>query len=216
MAGKLRQAPVPADLKSNLLGLAKVIAPPASRWRQTWRPALAGAAAAAVVTWLAALATLRPAPTPPPPGRTVERLVETSATLEDFRAEMASFLRLTPSLEYESKDVDDLRATLRRDGSPDGGQIPAGLLTLSGKGCRTLFFRGHKVGFLCFTRKNGQLAHLLVVDRAAISDAVGTREMPQYHEEGAWMTATWIEGDLVHLVLVKGDEKTLSGYLDKI
>ncbi len=142
--------------------------------------------------------------------------METSATLEDFRAELASFLRLTPSLEYESKDVDDLRATLRRDGSPDGGEIPAGLLALSGEGCRTLFFRGHKVGFLCFARKNGQLAHLLVVNRAAISDAVGTRENPLYHEEGAWMTATWIKGDLVHLELVKGDKKTLSGYLDKI
>lgn len=216
-ADKLKPASsVPADLKTNLLGLANVVAPPPDRWRQRWLPALAGAAVAAAVTWLAALATLRPAPTPPPTERTVERLVETSATLEDFRAEMVSFLQLTPSLEYESKDVDDLRATLRRDGSPDGDEIPTGLLALSGKGCRTLFFRGHKVGFLCFERKNGQLAHFLVVDRAAISDAAGTREQPQYRGEGQWMTATWVEGDLVHLVTVKGDEKTLSGYLNKI
>ena len=112
-ARKLQQAPMPADLKSNLLGLAKVVAPPASRWRQTWLPALASAAAAAVVTWLTALATLKPVPAPQPTVSPGTYPVTVQATLEDFRAEMVSFVRLTFSLERESKDVDKLRAILR-------------------------------------------------------------------------------------------------------
>ena len=216
---KLQAVPVPPGLKAELLALDRVVTPVPDRWRQLWRPALAGAATAAVITLLATLALLRPAapspstpravretPAPPPSG------VEPKA-LDHIREEMISFVQLTPSLAYESHDVDKLRDYLERQQGPAGVQVPAGLAELPGKGCRALSFRGRPVALICFSRKNGQLVHLLAVDQSVVAPSAGTRENPVVQVEGAWTTATWMKDGLVYMIAVKGEESLLDSYL---
>lgn len=218
---KLGSMPVPPDLKAKLLALDRVVTPEPNRWRQFWLPALAGAAAAAVITLLAVWACLRPATTPSTSPRVVQ---ETPAptplppgvqpeTLDHYREEMVSFVQVAPSLEYESRDVDKLRDYLRREQSPADMVVPTGLANLPSKGCRTLSFRGKPVALICFARKNGQLVHLLAVDQSVVAPFPGTRENPVVRAEGAWITAAWMEGGLVYMIAVKGDEPLLDSYL---
>ena len=135
------------------------------------------------------------------------------ASLEDLRAEMISFVRLAPPLDYESRDPDKLRDYLIRAQGPSEMQIPVGLRQLPGMGCRILSFRGHRVALTCFLRKNGQLVHLIVVDKNAMAAFDGTRDKPQEKPEGPWATAAWTEGDLAYMAAVKGDAELLQSYL---
>lgn len=214
VAARLREIPVPAALRNDLLALGNVVQVPRSAWTQTWRPAVAGAAVAAVLTWLAALAFLHSkvpsnGTTPTPNIDPTKEL----ASLEDFRAEMVSFVRLAPPLDYESRDPDKLRDYLIREQGPGDMHVPTGLQQLPGMGCRILSFRGHRVALMCFLRKNGQLVHLIVVDKNAMAAFDGTRDKPQEKPEGPWATAAWTEGDLAYMAAVKGDAELLQSYL---
>lgn len=214
VSAKLREIVVPAGLKDELLALGNVVQVPQATWLPAWRSALAGAAAAALLTWLAALAFLHPRTSIrevalPPQVVPVKEL----ASLDDFRAEMISFVRLAPPLDYESRDPDKLRDYLIREQAPSEMQIPAGLREMPGMGCRILSFRGHRVALTCFLRKNGQLLHLIVVDKNAMAAFEGTREKPQEKPEGQWATAAWTEGNLTYVAAVKGDAELLRNYL---
>lgn len=217
LAAKLKAVPVPSNLKTNLLALGNIIAPTSNPWQRMWRPALAAAAAAAAVTWLAALAVMHSAPSTKivhaPIVRTIPPPFTEAGSLEDFRAEMISFVKLTPSLEFESKDPGRLRDHLRQEQGSADIQVPKGLLQLPGMGCRMLSFRGHKVALICLQRKNGKLVHLIAVDGSALTDINGTRAQPQIGPEGAWMTAAWKEDAVVYLVAVEGDVPLLNSYL---
>ena len=217
LAAKLKAVPIPSDLKTNLLALGNIIAPTGNPWQRMWRPALVGAAAAAAVTWLAALAFLHSAPSAKivqvPIVRTIPPPLTEAGSLEDFRAEMISFVKLTPSLEFESKDPGRLRDHLCQEQGSADIQVPKGLLQLPGMGCRMLSFRGHKVALMCLQRKNGRLVHFIAVDGSALTDFSGTRAQPQIDPEGAWMTAAWKENSIVYLVAVEGDVPLLNSYL---
>jgi len=152
--------------------------------------ALAFAAACAVLAALLTFAFVRPRG-------------ESGGHLTDFRAEMVSFLLPSPSLTLETDDLAQAKAWLAQNAGAGDVQVPEKTRQLPPTGCRTLIFRGHKVGLLCFRRSDGKLAHLLVIDRAAFADA----ELPPRRElkqEGEWMTAAWIEQDKLYLLASQG------------
>ena len=78
-------------------------------------------------------------------------------------------------------------------------------------GCRTLRFRGHNVALLCFKRAEGDLIHLLVIDRKAMKIKNNARD-PQYTPEGDWMTATWQDDNHTYLIAAKSDRDSLAKY----
>jgi len=190
IGAKLAAAPIPAGLKARVTSRPIPLPIPQRSWR---RPALL---AAAMIVALAVLFGSWHGPFQP------------AASIADYRDEMVSFIKLAPSLELESNDLARITNFLGKSGAPSQFEIPAGLRKLDPVGCRTLRFHGHDVALVCFKRGGGRLAHLFVVDRAALANA-----KREYLAEGEWMTAIWTKGDQTYLLTTQGDQESLKQYL---
>ena len=194
IAGKLTSDSVPPGLKDALLAAVE----PRNTFEWTWPRAACLAAAAAGVTLLLALNLF--------PAR------EKGDSVENYRAEMVNFVSLDPPLEMETGDMRKVEDQLARNDVAAHLDVPGGVQKLPVLGCRSLLFRGYKVGLICFRRNGDQLAHLLVVDRAAFAGAKLPAQ-PDFHQEGEWMTATWTEGGKLYVLAVKGGRKDLETLL---
>lgn len=84
--------------------------------------------------------------------------------------------------------------------------MPPAMQKLPLFGCRTLRFRGHDVALICFNQGDGRVAHLLVIDRAALPDLDAKR---QYATLGEWTTVAWVTGDRAYLLAVQGDRNAI-------
>ncbi len=135
-----------------------------------------------------------------------------SGTMPDYVREMVSFVRLDPPLEMASHDLGAIRGWLGQAALPT--QVPPRLAALDPLGCRILSFRGYNVALICFQRTPGRLAHLFVVDRAALPK-IEPGEKPIFTSSGEWMTACWVEGDKVYMIAVQGDRGTVEAYLPR-
>lgn len=195
IAGKLAEQEVPARLRATLL--ASVEARPRFQWN--WFSALGLAAATAAVTLLVSLGFHQPAG-------------KESHLVDNYRTEMVGFVDLPPTLAVETNDLQKVSHWLAENTGTTPINFPSGARQLPALGCRALTYHGYQVGLTCFQRKNGQLVHLLVVNRAAFGQA----ELPaerQFAKVGEWATATWSEGDKVYLLATKGDRPQLETYL---
>lgn len=95
------------------------------------------------------------------------------------------------SLDTHHHDAGVLMASLRKKGLPVAdADLPQGLESLKGMGCRELLIDG-KVGTLvCFDVGSGVL-HLVTFDRNDISDALPGVNTPEFSKDGEWVSATW-------------------------
>ena len=123
-------------------------APSPARW-------IFGLSAACAILFLLALVTgfFRPAPA-------------TNLTA-DYAREMTSFIRLSPQLDIESNDFGEIKTWLVNH-NMSHLTMPDRLAALHPLGCRVLSFRGQDVTLICFESEGNRLAHLFVVDRAAL------------------------------------------------
>lgn len=194
MAAHLAAMPAPFGLKTRIL--ARATAPATSRPAR-WLVGLAGVAALLFLLAQAVDFWRNAAPD--------------SATLPGYASEMVSFVKLTPPLEMESADLGAIKDWLAQNGTltPD---VPANLAALQPVGCRVLSYRGHKVTLVCFHRGGGKLAHLFVVDRAALP-GLKPGAAPSFNKEGEWTAALWAEGDRAYMIAVQGDETAARSYL---
>ena len=92
------------------------------------------------------------------------------------------------------------------------GDVRQCAAALEPAGCRILSFRGHDVTLICFHRDGNQLAHLFVVDRAALPK-LKPGAGPIFSSEGEWTTATWAEKDRAYMIAVQGDRDAAQRYL---
>ncbi|MCA1660319.1 MAG: hypothetical protein LC642_07270 [Verrucomicrobiaceae bacterium] len=196
IASRLRHGEAPEGLKEALLAALDLPAKP--RW--TFARALSLAGATAAIAVLLTLAFTR------------SRDAAPAGQLADFRAEMMSFMLPSPPLPFETSDVEKMREWVQQTGAAHEVRVPKKTQQLPPVGCRTLIFRGHKVGLLCFKRADGKLVHLLVINRAAFDGATLPTER-LYHQEGEWMTAAWTEHDQVYLLAAQGDREQLHQFL---
>lgn len=192
IGAKLAGVAIPSELKTRVLERQYNTAVPRFPWRR------AALAIAAIIIALAVFFGSWRGPFRP------------AASLADYRDEMVSFLKVTPSLELETNELSRIHAFLAKSGAPSDVNIPQSLRDLEPVGCRKLRFRGNDVALICFKRGNGRVAHLLVVNRAAMR---GLRDTPQYATEGDWATAAWSEGDRGYLLAVQGDDSTAEKFL---
>lgn len=193
MAAQLAALPEPFGLKTRILAQQ---AAPARRLSTRW---IFGLSSAFAVLLLIALGTgfFRPAPA-------------TNLT-GDYAREMTSFIRLMPRLDMESNDLGEIKTWLvKNDLQPLS--VPDRLAALRPLGCRVLSFRGQNVTLVCFTREGNRLAHLFVVDRAALPQ-VKPGSKPIFANDHGWMTATWAEGDRVYMITMQGGRAALEQYL---
>lgn len=193
IAAHLEAVPAPLGLKTRILANA---APPAESRQWSWAARLA--AVAALLFLLAQIISLFRASAP------------ASTVVPDYAREMVSFIRLVPPLEMESHNLDAIKSWLaKKDASPMN--VPPRLAALQPVGCRVLSFRGEKVALICFQRGGDRLAHLFVVDRAALKMKQG--EKPVFVDAGGWTTASWAENDRVYMIAVQGDRAAVQRYL---
>lgn len=184
----------PFGLKTRIL--ANASSPAESR---QWSLATKLAAVAALLFLLAQIVSLY-------------RAVAPAATpVADYAHEMVSFVQLTPPLEMESDNLGAIKGWLaKKETAPM--DVPPQLAALEPLGCRVLSFRGRKVALICFQRDKNRLAHLFVVDRAAMPK-LKPGGKPVFVDAGEWTTAAWAENDRVYMIAVQGNRAAVQRYL---
>lgn len=196
IAAKLdEESAVPFGLKTSLVAAQSSPARPQGNWLRAFG-LMAGTAA---VTFMTAMIFFKSAP-------------HSENSLADYRREMVSFVKLTPSLEFKTGDAGKVQEWLQNSAQFGRVSFPKSAENLPSVGCRILNFHNQPVALICFLRQNGQLVHLLVVNRAAFSGKVLPTQT-QFKAEGEWMTATWADDDKVYLLTTKGGENELRKFL---
>lgn len=192
MAAHLESVPAPFGLKTRLLAQA----PPADARRWSWAVKLAGVAA--LLFLLTQVVNLfRPA--------------APETRVSNYAREMVSFIRLGGALDMESHNLGQIQEWLsKKDAKPEF--VPPRLAALQPLGCRLLSFRGQTVTLICFERNDARLAHLFVVDRAALPTMKPSAK-PVFDEAEGWTTASWVENNQVYMIAVQGDRAAVESYL---
>jgi uncharacterized membrane protein YbaN (DUF454 family) len=176
---KLASAPVPADLREQLLAAPKIIRPVFWQRRSNWL------AAAAVLVLLLGLAGiwLRQ----PPPDR-----------FADFRSRMVRTVLREYRMDIVTNDMAQVRHFMATRGAPADYEVPAGLAQLPLTGGGQLQWRGHPVSMVCFDRGNQQMLYLFVLPRAATKSVPPS--VPQAERVNKLQTLSWSRGDKVYLL----------------
>jgi hypothetical protein len=181
----LRQQPVPADLRNNLLASRKLIElPRIPLWK---RPSLWWAVAA-VLTISLTLLSLTPHTNPS------HSLAETGVhliTSPGFAFTPAKF-----HLSLVTNQTDAIQVWLRTSGAPQLGKLPSRLASLNKVGCRTVSSKGQTVGLVCFNTGDGEFVHLLIAPR----QPEATTE-PTFAQVNNLPTATWSDEDRTYILL---------------
>jgi uncharacterized membrane protein YbaN (DUF454 family) len=194
VAAHLESVAAPYGLKTRILAQAR---PPATSATSRWAAGLA--VVAALLFLFAQIVSLWRESSHP------------STALPDYTREMVSFVRLTPPLELESKDLGAIKQWLAQKEMP-ALEVPARLAALDPVGCRVLSFRGRDVTLICFQRDKKRLAHLFVVDRSALPK-LKPGAAPIFSREGDWTTASWAEKDRAYTIAVQGGPDAARRYL---
>ena len=129
----------------------------------------------------------------------------------DYALEMTNFIQNSLTLDMESNDLGEIKSWLVKN-NHQPLVVPERLAALEPLGCRVLSFHGQKVTLVCFAREGNQLAHLFVVDRAALPK-VKPGDKPVFANDNGWMTATWAENDRVYMITMQGSRASLEQYL---
>lgn len=196
MAAHLEAVPAPLGLKTRIL--ANATAPAQAR---QWSWAVKLAAVAALLFLAAQIVSL------------FRASAAASNRVPEYANEMVSFIQLAPPLEMKSHDLEAIKGWLAQK-TVAPMDVPPRLAALQPVGCRMLSFRGQKVALICFRRGEDRLAHLFVVDRAAMPK-IKPGDPPVYHDTLGWTSATWAENDRVYMIAVEGDRAAVQRYLPR-
>jgi hypothetical protein len=190
VAAKLREVPVPADLRSVILTGRKIE-------QFTPQPSLLSwLAAAAVVAFLCVAGTFKEI------AMTTGPLAQT-----DYEATVLPFLHNNaPDLAMTSPDRAKIMGWLKERNAPMGN-LPAGMTTLPTVGCQKYMVHGHTVSLICFVMASGAIAHLFVVDQEALTDPAGNA--PEFNQMQGWSTASWSDGQMSYLLATQAGPDAL-------
>jgi len=125
------------------------------------------------------------------------------------RSDIIRFLQQFPRLDLETANLAQARQWLADTRHLQQVQFPAGLTRFPTIGCRTLEWRGHRLGLICFM-VDGEVVHFIVIPRSSIPDGPPASE-PQFARVAGETTVAWSRGELTYLVLSKASE----GFLRK-
>ena len=190
MAGKLREIPVPGNLRAKILAGGR-----ASRPLKWWaRPRVWALAAlllgSAIVggLWMSAGAGLA--------GWQRHAL----GVLDAVEAEKVP-------LDHELPEPEKLVTWLQERSAPVLATLPDALAERRAFGCKTWEWRGLRFSMVCFDLGGSATAHLISTWQGGLKGAPPLGHM-RYARVGNWHTATWSEGGLAcMLVTDAGDEE---------
>jgi hypothetical protein len=198
--GKLREIPVPADLKRRIIlekpSHRRIIALPV-----TIR-LLAAAAAIAALIAVASSWFSTPA----------ENISDT------FRRRMAAKALRGYNMDFRADDQDKMRAEFLARKVPGDYVLSPNLTRLPGEGGAVFLFDNHPVWMLCLYDGRDAQGHknelwVFITGKSSIPNAPPPGKT-EFVPVGDLMTATWTAGDKVYLLAVTGDAKALQKYLE--
>ncbi len=185
-AAKLKEVPVPPNLKEEILTGQKVIPMP-SIWQRP--PALIALAAAAVfAVGLLLLTLLAP------------QMSEQQLAWKDFqKAAIGTYEDPMFRLKKMTSNTEEVRAWLAQEDAPRGFVLPEGMRQKPPVGCTTFKIDNHLVSMVCFKTTSGELAHLFMMPRSGLSNPPQVGD-PTFVQDGSWSTASWSDGKLAMMV----------------
>ncbi|MEW6306450.1 MAG: hypothetical protein AB1705_23535 [Verrucomicrobiota bacterium] len=226
ISAKLKAAPVPAELKDNILTGTKVI-PQNKVW---WRQALVATAACLLI----AVAGVRlwrqfqPIPSYTDPldilgyssgfelmdGCAAPITLETSPKFTRYCVDMVKFLGQLDHLDKLSNNPQELRQWLAKSKGHADFVLPAGLSRQPPQGCRVLDWNGKRVTLMCFNPGTGQFdkkVHLLIINRADAPDGPPPG-IPVFLQYPNVATASWTKDDKTYILVCDGQRDYLHRY----
>lgn len=202
MASHVRRIPIPDGLRTEIVAAAKVSRRP--QWvRQV--ASLAAIAAILVATYGAGIFVNYSFPSSPP-------------TFAEYRGAMpALFGRMKEKgIRFDERGggVNGLNAFLVKNQAPSADTLQPGLrLQSEPLGCHILEWRGRKVSMICFA-KEGEEAHLFVIDRDAISDAPDAHPSPQHPQiKNGYPITTWVDARHAYVLVGNSPQTDLTKFL---
>ncbi len=197
---KLKEIPVPADLKRNILSLDV----DHRRIVQLFRPKWLATVAAALVLLTAIFWFMLPH--------------KESAFLR-WRNTMARMVqRRVYFRNMVTGDQIQIGEFFRTNGAPVDNALPKTLQKLPPEGGAVVPWENHPVAVLCLDarEKGADEKNDLWVFLAKSSDVAkaSNKKTAQFEKIGGLMTASWTAGDTVYLLVGRGDERELQKYLE--
>jgi hypothetical protein len=197
LRAKIRQIPVPAGLKEQIISERPVLA----QKRFDRRALLLAAASISVilVVWRAAVLWQQP---------------PSDDTFANYRSRMVKTALRGYSMDFESSSPDQIRNYLAAQKVAEHYEVPAVLQKAAATGCAVEDWQGAKVAMLCFRGGSATPASakgdlwLFVVDRASVKGAPAAG-LTEFAKVNKLMTATWTQGDKLYLLGTVGDEETI-------
>jgi hypothetical protein len=197
LRSKIRQIPVPAGLKEQIISERPAFTRQPST-RRAFVLALASVSVMFIGLWAAMM------------WRTPPR----DDTFSIYRRRMISAALRGYAMDLESSDPTKIRAYLDRQKAGENYELPAGLKKAAPIGCAIEQWQGTKVALLCFSTIRPVASRgktdlwLFVVDRNSVKDAPASGT-PQFTKVNKLMTASWTRGDKVYLLGTFGDESAV-------
>jgi anti-sigma factor RsiW len=184
MSAAVKGISVPPDLKQQILKSRNIIKVPF--WSRplpsAWRAPIAAAAAVLVLATISGAIIAQPA-----------------SPFSDFRLDLVTQdWGGTPHLDFESNDLNKLKQWLAEHQGVSDFTLPAGLSSLSIRGCRAFRRDGEKVSQICLADGPRHL-HLFIVNRADFPDLL-PEGAPDFEKCGVWKTASWRQGDKTYVL----------------
>jgi anti-sigma factor RsiW len=195
VAAKLKEVPVPPDLRENLLAARKVRPFPAQPQLGAWL------AIAAVVAILCVVGATRYSNAYGP-------LAES-----DFDdATLPLVHNNAPNLAIQSPDHDKIVAWLKDHNAPLG-TMPSPMTSLPTLGCQKYVIHGHDVSLICFALAGGREAHLFIIDQKALIDPPG-KKVPDFKDmPGGWSLACWSDDQMSYVLATDAGQDALKQLL---
>ena len=133
--------------------------------------------------------------------------------IAQYRSDMMGLLAMKAApLDYQGRSLSNVRNWLKDNHSLAQFEVSHTLANQPTMGCQVLEWNGAQVTLVCFDTGDGQLAHLLVVDRSAFPD-LGELSEPVMESVAGRTTASWVSKDRVYLLAGKGERPEIRAFL---
>ena len=195
---KLGEIEVPVELRADILAGARVSAETVSKVnlpKRRWPKVLAIAACLAITGAGIFLWKNHWSPSGP-------------ETMVAYRQDMGAYMDRVFLLDYQSKNLGDVKAWLASKHGFTNYTVPAALAGRPSVGCEVIEWHGRKAYLICFD-VDGELVHLFTMPDGIDLEGCPPDATPLFAQVDQWATSSWREDDRLCLVTTEGDEKFL-------
>jgi hypothetical protein len=192
----MRAVQVPDHLRLELLAsFRNIMRPP---W---WtRPVTLWITAAAACVLIVGLITFRPRP-------------NYSNQFSAFKERVVGEVQRQYAMDWETSNMDRLRASIAAHGGRADYYVPKGLANLKLSGGAVLKWQRNPVSMVCFDRGGGNMLFLFVLNKDAVKDPPpsGNPQLAIVHD---FKTASWTRGNNTY-VLAGAEDQDLQAFVKK-